>query len=324
MNLPIKTMACLIAATVMAGCTAGVDMSTISKAGAQPVLRHDTIQALVSNGQVTVAGTQDGAVLTSADGAAWTRLPLAASASIIDLAVCPDGSFVGLDFNHRVWAAARDARNWTAHAVAIPHTPLAITCSPDGAWWVVGTNATLATSKDVGATWTVTDLATDAQLTAIQFVDAEHGLALGEFGMRVATSDGGRSWSKQLPIPHDFYPYSMLFLDRQQGWVSGLSGQILHTSDGGANWEAQDNPTGQVLYRLFLVNGRLFGAGAAGTIVSLHDGQWRPVPQPGLPPAFLSAATGVGQQEVLVVGGPAGLLARLGTVGVPANSATER
>lgn len=69
-------------------------------------------------------------------GATLNRTSLGLNASIIEIAVCPDGSFVALDFNRRIWSAGPDARSWKAHPVNQPRMPLAITCAPDrfGGW----------------------------------------------------------------------------------------------------------------------------------------------------------------------------------------------
>jgi len=59
-------------------------------------------------------------------GATWQRTELGANVSIIDLAACPDGSLLALDFNRRVWSAGPDARAWKAHPLALPRTPLVL------------------------------------------------------------------------------------------------------------------------------------------------------------------------------------------------------
>lgn len=314
----------LCAALGITACGHADDQARIRASRAAPVKRYDTTQALASNGAMVVAGTQSGAVLTSRDGgASWLRIELAANASIIDMAVCPDGSFVALDFNRRVWTAAADARDWRAQPLAQPRTPLAITCAPDASWWVVGTNATIAGSSDGGATWRASDLGIDAQLTAVHFFDATKGIALGEFGLQLSTADGGATWVKQAPIPNDFYPYSMLFESPQRGWVSGLTGQVLQTTDGGATWLAQDNTTGLALYRLFMAGGVPHGAGAAGTVVRLAGDKWEAVPDVHVRPAFLAGATGLAKRAGLVVGGPGGLLSSVRTAASAASATTR-
>ena len=86
-----------MAALALSACTAAPDMTAIQAERARPVQRYDITQALASNGRVIVAGTQSAAVLVSDDqGQRWTRIALS-GASMIGLAACPDGSFVGID-----------------------------------------------------------------------------------------------------------------------------------------------------------------------------------------------------------------------------------
>lgn len=301
-----------LAAALVAGCTAEADMARVGDAS-RPLKRYDITQALASNGKVLVGGTHNGAVLVSADeGKTWTRRPLA-NASIVALASCPDGSFVGVDFYRRVWAGSADGATWTAHPIDKPRSPLTIACDGEGRWWVAGTNTTIAGSADRGATWRYTELGQDAQFTALQFFDAQHGIALGEFGKVVATADGGATWKPEGRIPGDFYPYAALFADREHGWASGIAGQMLETRDGGKTWAKQANAAQAPLYRLFLHHGVPYGVGAGGVVARLEGGTWRPMPYPDASPVFLGAGTSLASQDAIAVGGPGGLVRVLGT-----------
>lgn len=296
------------ALVLLAGCIKAPDTAAIEAARARPIQRHDTVQAIATRGDLVVAGTQAGNVLTSADaGKSWTRVAVG-SASIIDLTVCPDGTFLGLDFYHKVWSSSPDARRWMSHTVSEPHTPLAITCGPDSKWWIAGTNATIASSADAGRTWETTNLNMDAQLTGVQFLSPLMGVAVGEFGLMFVTEDAGKTWAKRTSIPNDFYPCAMLFVSPNEGWVSGLAGQILHTNDAGASWEKQENTTHQSIYRLFLHNAVPHGVGAAGAVVQLDGGVWEPVLSRNVTQASLAAGAALTETNTLVVGGPGGVL----------------
>lgn len=302
-------------ATVLSvsACSSGVDLSEVEKQRGLSVQRYDVIQSLAANGETVVGGTQSGAVLVSRDqGRNWSRKALG-PVSLTGLATCPDGSFVGIDFYHHVWSADAKGEGWQSHALDKPRIPLTITCDAQGHWWVGGTRAVIAGSADGGASWQVTDLGEDAQITALQFVDAQHGYALGEFGLFLSTDDGGKTWNKGPALPGEFYPYAALFVSRSEGWASGLAGQILHTTDGGKRWERQTNATGAPLYRLFLHDGVPHGSGAVGVVARLAGNAWQPVPYPDAVPVFLSAAASLPGQAALVAGGPGGLLRVIGT-----------
>lgn len=253
----------LFAATLLlAACEHAPDLTAARARAAEPVQRYDTIQSLAGDAALVVAGTQSGAVLRSTDqGASWTRTALA-GASLIGLERCPDGSFIALDFYHRVWSAPASAERWTAHALKDPANPLAIHCDPLGRWWVAGSRATLAVSADQGASWQTTSLKEDTQITTLQFVDARQGFALGEFGTVLESSDGGASWQRLAKIEGDFYPYAAWFRDGREGYASGLAGTMLATHDGGHHWVREDNASGAALYRLFVHGDEVWAAGA--------------------------------------------------------------
>lgn len=302
-----------LAAVTLAGCSAEADMSAIGADARKPLKRYDIVQALANNGKVLVGGTSSGAVLVSGDqGRTWERQSLG-GASIVNLANCPDGSFVGIDFYRRVWSASSDGKNWKSTQIDKPRTPLAVACDSQGRWWVAGTNTTIAGSADRGATWQYSDLGEDAQLTAIQFFDAGHGIALGEFGKIVTTEDGGKSWQKAGKIPNDFYPYAALFTDREHGWASGIAGQMVYTADGGKTWAKQANHAQAPLYHLFLHGGVPYGVGAGGIVARFDGSAWRGVPYPDASPVFLGTAVSLDGQGAIAIGGPGGLVRVVGT-----------
>lgn len=295
----------------LASCSSEPDLSSVAAAGSLPVQRHNLVQALATNGQVVVAGTQSGVVLVSADqGANWRREP-APGASMLGLTACPDGSFVGIDFYSRVWSSDAAGKQWKSVKLERPHTPLAVACDAVGGWWVGGTGSVIAVSRDQGASWSVTDQGEDVQYTTLQFVDKDFGVATGEFGNVLVTEDGGASWAKRPPVPGDFYPYATLFANRNDGWTSGLAGQIMQTLDGGRTWQPQNNATGAPLYRLFMHNGVPYGVGAVGTVARLDGDTWRAVVYPAAIPASLGAGVSLAGPNALLIGGPAGLLRRV-------------
>jgi len=312
-ELPATAMA-MLACAVLSACTHPADLSGIEKERQKAVQRYDIGQAVASNGKVVVAGTQSGVALVSKDqGKTWTRTPLG-PVSLVDIAVCGEAGFVAIDHYHKVWSADAEGAHWQSVPLAEPKTPLAVTCDPAGGWWVTGIRSTLAGSSDRGATWKVTTLGEDTQITTIQFTDAKHGIALGEFGLSMRTEDGGATWQKGAKLPGDFYAYAALFLNRNEGWVSGIAGQILHTGDGGATWQKQANTTQASLYRLFLHDGVPYGVGAGGVIAHYAGGAWRPQPYPDAVPVFLGGGTSLPGQSAVLIGGPGGLLRAVSTV----------
>lgn len=308
-----STLGAVLTVLFMSACTQAPDMSGIAAEKMRPVQRYDISQAIASNGNVVVVGTQSGVALVSRDqGASWSRQALGHT-SLIDIATCPDKSFVAIDHYHKVWSADADGNNWQSVELAQPKTPIAVACSPKGGWWVAGTRSVIAGSADQGKTWQVTDLGEDTQITALQFVDETHAYAFGEFGLVLASADGGATWQKGAAIPGDFYPYAALFKDVNEGWLSGIAGQMLHTRDGGKSWQKQANDTRMPLNRLFMHEGVPFAVGNGGVVARLDGDTWRSVPYPDPLPMFLGGGASIPGQSAVVIGGPGGLVRAIST-----------
>lgn len=313
MEKSMKLLMAMTAALAVVGCSHDPDMSSLQSEAKKPVKRYDITQSLAATASVVVAGTQSGAVLTSTDGGKnWTR-QLLGPVSLIGLAVCPDGSFVGIDFNHKVWAGDASGGNWKSSSLDKPRIPLTIACDAAGNWHVAGSGAKISRSSDRGASWQVTDLNEDAQITALQMIDGKQGVAMGEFGLFASTDDGGATWQVGARVPGEFYPYAALFVSRKEGYASGLAGAVLRTQDGGVTWNKIENATNAALYRLFLHDGKPHGAGAGGVVARLAGTGFQAIAYPDAAPVFLGAGASVPGQSAIAIGGPGGLVRVIGT-----------
>lgn len=75
-------------------------------------------------------------------------------------------------------------------------------------------------------------------LGAVQFTDPAHGWVAGA-GRIMATSDGGRSWTRQYAGQAALSQVD--FTDAAHGWAVG-QGALLRTADGGASWTGLSEP----------------------------------------------------------------------------------
>ena len=107
-------------------------------------------------------------------------------------------------------------------ALALPTTASAFISTGDGAW-----------------VWQ-NPLPQGNDLSAVTFVDATHGWAVGGNGVILATADGGATWSAQ-SSGSDAGLSDVAFPDATHGWAVGGNGVILATADGGATWSAQSS-----------------------------------------------------------------------------------
>ena len=80
-------------------------------------------------------------------------------------------------------------RSWNINAVA---------ARGNRVWLAGGPGSVVARSDDGGQTWATAATGVRAPITSLEFVDTEHGWAVGQLGTVLATTDGGRTWRSQL------------------------------------------------------------------------------------------------------------------------------
>ncbi|WP_228152483.1 MULTISPECIES: WD40/YVTN/BNR-like repeat-containing protein [Marinobacter] len=96
-------------------------------------------------------------------------------------------------------------------------------------------------------------------LLDVWFEDAEHGFAVGAYGMFLRTLDGGASWQDWAPNLDNPSGYHLNGIARITGdalVVVGEAGQIHSSVDGGETWELRDSP----------YTGSLFGVTGTGQV----------------------------------------------------------
>jgi photosystem II stability/assembly factor-like uncharacterized protein len=129
--------------------------------------------------------------------------------------------------------------------------------------WAVGDRSILIQTTDGGTTWSSTQVKMQSDLSGgvsmaaadpvfydVEFVDAQRGWIVGEFGKIMYTSDGGVTWSEQnrslledsgffdpLDLPSLFGVYAR---DAEDVVASGLEGHVARTVNGGERWAYDD------------------------------------------------------------------------------------
>jgi photosystem II stability/assembly factor-like uncharacterized protein len=157
--------------------------------------------------------------------------------------------------------------------------------------WAVGAMGTIKRSEDGGGTWQTVNLASDADLYRVDFVDALHGWAVGgrlriaesNAAMRhdkrggyayiYATRDGGKSWQCQYGERGRLL-LGLDFIDKNTGYACGERGILLKTEDGGAHWrELPTTGTMHWLYGMTFRDARTgFAVGLRETVIKTSDG----------------------------------------------------
>jgi photosystem II stability/assembly factor-like uncharacterized protein len=153
----------------------------------------------------------------------------------------------------------------------------------------IGDYGTLLRTDDGGATWTKVPLPEDTKLPpdvaevvapgdillySIAFTDPDHVWIAGEFGVILASSDGGVTWHQQSSSVETTL-FGISFADQQRGWAVGLDSTLLHTSDGGISWRKVpiDTPKGfsLALYDVQVRGSYGWAVGNSGLLLNSKD-----------------------------------------------------
>ena len=138
----------------------------------------------------------------------------------------------------------------------------------------VGDHGYIVLSDDGGASWRRATAPEVPLLTAVDFVDAKHGWAVGHDEVVLATADGGETWTKRFSAPAEHRPFlDVIFLDAQRGIAVGAYGAYYESADGGRTWAARKIiPEDSHFNAILRVAGpRLLIFGEAGTLLASPD-----------------------------------------------------
>jgi photosystem II stability/assembly factor-like uncharacterized protein len=172
----------------------------------------------------------------------------------------------------------------------------------------VGERGHVVLSDDQGATWRqARSVPTRVMLTAVFFVDAQYGWAVGHDETILNTVDGGETWTRTHFAPEAQQPLlDLWFANRVSGIAVGAYGAYFTTNDGGRHWASAkfaapppSGPTGPThdgeaapgegdlppdyhLNRIVGVGNRLYVAAEGGQLYRSDDrgASWRALPSP--------------------------------------------
>ncbi|MGK5078763.1 WD40/YVTN/BNR-like repeat-containing protein [Janthinobacterium sp. HLX7-2] len=196
----------------------------------------------------------------------------------------------------------------TAHAAQSALMDLA---QAGGRLVAVGERGIVVLSDDQGKTWRQGRSPVSVTLTAVRFIDARQGWAVGHAGVVLHSADGGENWVRQLdgvqaarlaleaakagmaaeatPRAHkrldqaeqlvkdgaDKPFFDLYFENDKTGYVVGAYNMFFGTNDGGKSWqplsERLDNPTDAHLYAIRAAGAKLYIAGEQGLLLRSDD-----------------------------------------------------
>jgi len=131
--------------------------------------------------------------------------------------------------------------------------------------------------------WEAVRIPASDRLRAIHFLDERHGIVVGDSGLLMVTSDGGKNWEKRPSGTRE--SLTTVHGAGRKVWAGGHGGVILHSDDAGLTWQLQPAfTTGTIESVYFLDENRGWAVGWAGLLLRTTDGGrfWDSVRLPGV------------------------------------------
>ncbi len=200
-----------------------------------------------------------------------------------------DGAVVGRNLivvgeRGTILRSTDDAHSWQAATVPAASTLTAVSFAHGSTQgWAVGHDALILVTHDAGLTWQKqwqgANL-TDSFLSVLA-LDARHVLAVGAYGLFVATDDGGKTWVRRKVLEEDYHLNRLSQGPSGHLYLAGEHGTLLRSTDLGAIWQRIDSPYDGSFYGILPLDAHtLVAHGLRGRIyTSVNDGStWILVP----------------------------------------------
>lgn len=214
-------------------------------------IRQNLFSACFSTAQDGWVVGELGRVYHTTDGGnTFTRSATDTKSAYLSVACLPDRSVVIVGQKGLALKSRDQGATWEPLQTGTKRDLLSVSFPTPDVGVAVGDFGTMIRTEDGGKTWTVIPLPSDYTLPEdvaeivdpgdvllydVQFVTPELGWTVGEFGVIIATADGGKTWSaKKSPVESTLF--GVHFTDAQNGWATGIGEVLLHTNDGGTTW----------------------------------------------------------------------------------------
>lgn len=318
----LRLLAGCVAAMVVAGGCHRSDGAPVAVPAAAIEARdafYDVARA--ADGSLVIVGRYGKMLRSSDGGASWQTLASGQSGPLFSVAFADARRGVAVGSRGLILETTDGGLTWARRALETDRQLFLVRFTGGGRGFILGEFGTLWRTEDGGATWTPLALAWEELLPELAeqfglvephvydlaFCGAEHGWLVGEYGLILATTDGGRTWVKQrgggLFDPHLF---AVACTGPEAVVVGGQGGQLLFSADGGTTW-SEESGDGRDVYDLLALDPErsVLALGDLGTLrLSTRAGQpgsWQSVAGARLGQPWLGRGLWMGS-EVLVLG----------------------
>ena len=216
---------------------------------------------------------------TTDGGVTWTRSQLTSYQGLGRLQFLPAGDVGWMVAGNVLYRSNDKGQSWT-QPVGQTTTPMnwisdfQFLNSQQG--WAVNSypaypgNASIFRTGDGGSTWSaVPD--TPYRLNGVRFVDAQHGVAVGEFGLALVTTDGGQTWVPRATGVNASLR-RVVFVDAQTVVAVGDGGSIIRSTDRGQTWQRVSRTSDQLTDVFFASATSGWAVGNNGAVLATVDG----------------------------------------------------
>jgi photosystem II stability/assembly factor-like uncharacterized protein len=272
-------------------------------AGAEPVNLGEVRQNLFASCFPTdqegwMVGELGRIFRTDDGGASWQRQDAGTKRPFLAI-TCLDAKTAWIAGKEGIVYATRDGgATWTLVKTGLNRHLFVLQFANAQRGHGAGDFGTMVHTEDGGATWTTSRVSEDVKLPdtaldtgvepgdvnlyGISYPDPDHVWLVGEFGVILASTDGGLTWHQQ-STPVESTLFGVRFIDAKRGWAVGVDSVILDTEDGGATWRLSHAPiAGRSLYDVFVRGNQGWIVGESGTVLQTGDGgaTWKISPLP--------------------------------------------
>jgi photosystem II stability/assembly factor-like uncharacterized protein len=200
--------------------------------------------------------------------------PLATQSLLLDITQGPGDVLVAVGERGHVVLSV-DQENWRqAETVPTRSTLTSVTAQGDRLW-AAGHDSVIITSGDGGQTWTRQYFDPDRQqpILDLLFLDDQHGLAVGAYGLYLVTFDGGETWEDSAVSDEEWHLNSITQLGDGRLFIAGEAGFSYLSEDEGESWTLLEMPyEGSMWNAVALPDGCLLTFGLRGHALQSCDG----------------------------------------------------
>ncbi|MFC4872225.1 YCF48-related protein [Negadavirga shengliensis] len=198
----------------------------------------------VNNATGYAAGNNGNIISTTNSGANWTTLNPGTNRNIHGLYFFNVNHGYAVGSRGLITKTENRGLNWTPLISGETEIDLkGIIFFDEETGLTIGEEGLILRSSD-GVKWERIAIPTAEDFNAIQKLDDQTAVIVGNNGVAFKTKDKGRTWQK-LELPWDADFNDVEFLDESVGFVAGTKGLILKTFDGGDTWERLPTATFQ-------------------------------------------------------------------------------